>query len=344
MQRLKVNIPNYEYDICIGKGIINNVSNLIKEIYSGEKLLVITDQNVYNIYGDQIKHLLKQFKTEVIVVASGEDSKSLECLEIVYRKLVEARITRKDLIIAFGGGVVGDLAGFSASTILRGVPFIQIPTTLLAQVDSSVGGKVAVNLKEGKNLVGSFYQPKMVIIDTDFLNTLDKRVFSDGMGEVIKYGFIQDEALLEKLENTDNIFDIIDDIVYTCCYIKAKIVEEDEHETGIRMILNFGHTYGHGVEKYYDYHRYTHGEAVSIGMCMACKLGEKLGITNKDITDRLIKVLEKYNLPAELEISKQELNEYIKRDKKMESNKVNFLLLKNIGECIVQKLELEVLK
>ncbi len=237
--------------------------------------------------------------------------------------------------------VVGDLAGYAAASLLRGIPFIQIPTTVLAQVDSSVGGKVAIDLPQGKNLVGAFYQPKLVLIDPECLRTLNARVLSDGMAEVIKYGAIRDAALFERLENIKNreeLFAKIGEIVYTCCDIKRCVVEEDELDTGGRMILNFGHTFGHAIEKQYHYETYTHGEAVGIGMVMACGYGERCGITPAGTADRMMRILSQYRLPTNVEMDPGVLRGAMAVDKKGEGSRINLILLRDIGKVCIEKI------
>jgi 3-dehydroquinate synthase len=242
-----------------------------------------------------------------------------------------------------GGGVVGDMGGFVASTYLRGIPFIQIPTTLLSQVDSSIGGKVAVNLPEGKNLVGSFYHPNAVFIDTEALDTLDTRVFNDGMSEVIKYGCIKDNELFNKLLNYKDIAELkenLEDIIFNCCYIKKLVVEADEKETGERMLLNFGHTIGHAIEKYFNYKEYTHGEAVAIGMNLISALAEKDGLTEAGTNEVIKKILIKYCLPLEVKnLDTNKIIDTIKLDKKNIEKDLNIILLNRIGDSYIHKLD-----
>ena len=245
------------------------------------------------------------------------------------------------MIIAFGGGVVGDVAGFAASTYLRGIPYIQVPTTLLSQVDSSIGGKVAVNLNVGKNLVGSFYQPRLVLIDTKVLDTLPDRYIKDGMAEVIKYACIEDEEFFDFLNNLDvsNLSSNIEDIVYKCCNVKKLYVEEDEKDTDIRMKLNFGHTIGHAIEKYFDYKKYTHGEAVAMGMYNITVNSEESGYTKEGTSEKIKGILIRFGLEYSLpEMDREILEQTIKNDKKNLSNKLNLIYLKKIGEAnIVSK-------
>lgn len=342
MRNLRVNIPSREYNIYIENGLLNRCGELISEVFGGEKIAVVTDSNVFPLYAKTVEESLKNsgFKATVITVPAGEKSKSHKYLGFLYDELLKFGITRTDLIVALGGGVVGDLTGYAAASLLRGIPFVQIPTTLLAQVDSSVGGKVAVNLPQGKNLVGAFYQPKLVIIDPLCLKTLSPRVLSDGMAEVIKHGAIADEKLFETLENVkdnDDLFKKLGDIIYECCDIKRRVVEEDEHDTGGRMVLNFGHTFGHAIEKKYNYETYTHGEAVGAGMIMACEFGEKIGLTPQGTALRMTDILKKYDLPTEIEIGKDELTQAMAVDKKGDGSMISLILLGKIGRAVIKK-------
>lgn len=343
MKTLQVNIPEKEYTIYIDRGILSRCGELIKTVFQGEKIAVVTDTNVAPLYEKKVCDSLREqgFAVKTIVVPAGESSKCQEQLFRLYDEMLSFGLTRSDLVLALGGGVVGDLTGYAAASLLRGIPFIQIPTTLLAQVDSSVGGKVAIDLPRGKNLVGAFYQPKMVLIDPQCLTTLTDRVFSDGMAEVIKYGAIRDRALFEELENIQNreeLFAKMEEIVYTCCDIKRQIVEKDELDTGERMILNFGHTFGHAIEKQYHYETYTHGEAVGVGMLMALKYGEKQGVTAVGVAERMEAILTQYHLPTAVEITAQALCSAMAVDKKGEGNKINLILLREIGEVLISKI------
>lgn len=347
MDKLTVQLKEKTYDIVIQNGSFNDFGKSIKQVYSGDSITVITDENLYSIYGIDFESNLRfqGFKTNFIVIKAGESSKSIETLQEVYEKLVQFKITRGDLIVAFGGGVVGDLAGFAAATYLRGVQYIQIPTSLLAQVDSSIGGKVAVNLKEGKNLIGNFYHPKMVLIDPQLLKTLPERFIKDGMGEIIKYACIKDEklfSLLESIKSREQLMENIHYVIYTCCNIKRNIVEEDEKDLGIRMILNFGHTMGHCIEKYFDYEIYSHGEAISMGMYYITKNSENLYLTTKGTSERIKNILINYNI--EYELPNMDLNRVMdiaSIDKKNISGNLNVILLKDIGECFIEKIKIE---
>lgn len=345
MYTLKVELPNKNYKIHIEKDLLNSIGEKLKSLTNSNRIAIITDKNVNRIYGDKLSMSLKNegFATKIIAIDPGEQSKSLKIAESIYNGLLDFRINRSDLIIAFGGGVVGDLGGFVASTFLRGIPFIQIPTSLLAQVDSSVGGKVAVNLNRGKNLVGSFYHPEAVFIDTDLLRTLEKRHLYDGMAEVIKYGCIKDKKLFDDLlkhELEENLFENLDRIVLTCCSIKKEIVQRDEKDLGERMILNFGHTIGHGIEKYFNYSEYTHGEAVAIGMYNITKRSEEIGLSEKGISEALKNILKKYKLPYEMhQLDKNELIEAIKLDKKNTKENINIVLVKTIGKGFIHRIK-----
>ncbi|WP_432662899.1 3-dehydroquinate synthase [Wukongibacter baidiensis] len=344
MCTLEVNLPQKQYSIIIERGILGNIGGEIKKIYRGKKIAIITDSNVKALYGKEIINSLNEhdFETKIIVIEPGEKSKSLDVAKDIYEELLAFEITRGDMIIAFGGGVVGDLAGFVASTLLRGIPFIQIPSSLLAQIDSSVGGKVAVNLPQGKNLVGSFYHPEVVFIDPELLKTLDKRFLYDGMAEVIKYGCIRDKGLFEKLmkiKDEEEFFDNMEEIIQSCCTIKRDIVERDEKDTGERMLLNFGHTIGHAIEKHFGYKKYTHGEAVAMGMYNITKKSEELGITDEGTAKLIEEIIIKYNLPFEMpETNKEKIIGAIGLDKKNKGDNLNIVLLHRVGESFIKKI------
>lgn len=345
LNKLEVNVSQKTYPILIKKGIIEDIGYEIKKYFKSKRITVVTDYNVEKIYGEVIVQNLRSqgYEVHIISIKPGENSKSLDTLTQLYNQLLDNRMTRKDLIISFGGGVIGDLAGFAASTFLRGIQYIQVPTSLLAQIDSSIGGKVAVNLSKGKNLVGSFYHPEAVFIDPEILKTLPQRYLYDGMGEVIKYACIRDEELSKKLQaikNESELFSIIDEIIFKCCSIKREIVEKDEKEVGDRMLLNFGHTIGHAVEKAYNYDRYTHGEAVAIGMYYITQKSESLGITKAGTSNLIKELLIKFNLPYKLpKIEAEVLLKAVDIDKKSESDYLNLVLLSEIGDSFIKKIE-----
>ncbi|MCB2291091.1 3-dehydroquinate synthase [Clostridium sp. CS001] len=338
-----VNLPEKQYPIYIERGLIQNIGLEIKKIYVNKRIFIITDNNVEFLYGNKIESTLKKegFIVKKILIEPGENSKSFEALRSVCEEILEFGLSREDLIIAFGGGVVGDLGGFAASILLRGIAFIQIPTTLLAQVDSSVGGKVAINSKNGKNLIGSFYQPEAVFIDPDLLTSLSERVFNDGMAEVIKCAAIKDEGLFYSLlqyETKETLINDIGEIIYICCNIKKNVVQVDEKDMGERMLLNFGHTIGHVIEKMFNYETFTHGEAVAMGMIAITKNSETLGITEKGSAALLIKLINKYNLYSELpSMDRDEFFKALLLDKKNINEDINLILLKKIGCGFIKK-------
>lgn len=345
MKTLNMNLEENSYSIFIEKGIMNKIGERISDIYSGEKIVLITDDNVNKFYGDKICENIKKSGYNVfkIVIKAGEKSKNINTLNKVYLKLAKFKITRSDLIVTLGGGVVGDLGGFAAATFLRGISYVQIPTSLLAQIDSSIGGKVAVDLEVGKNLVGNFYQPKAVFIDPLFLETLEKKFLHDGMGEVIKYGAIRDKVLFENLEKYKDDYELIENIEYvihTCCTIKKQVVENDEKDNGERMILNFGHTIGHAVEEFFNYEKFTHGEGVAYGMYAISKNSEKMGITKEGTSERLKNVIKKYELPHVIgKIENEKIYEIASLDKKNRGSFINLILLKEIGDCFIKEID-----
>lgn len=344
MQKIFVDLESKKYDILIDSDLLKKIPAIIKEKYDHKKYLIVTDENVSKLYLSELVSFFETLHIEVVthIIPVGETSKSLKELDLIYDNLVTNNFTRKDAIISFGGGVTGDLSGFAASTYLRGIDFIQIPTTLLSQVDSSVGGKVGINLKHGKNLVGSFYQPIAVYIDIDVLKSLNDREYNSGLAEIIKYACIYDENLFDKLnsyKNLDNFKENIIDIIKICLDIKVKFVEKDEKENDLRKHLNFGHTIGHGIEKYFEYDKYNHGEGVSIGMYYILRGSYKLGLVDKKIFIRLKNILKKYNLIYECEISDtKKLMSYIKNDKKSLGDNIDVILLKKIGESKIERI------
>lgn len=325
MREITVTLQNHSYPIRIERGLFAHAADFLP---SG-KAAVITDENVNRYYGDIFPGLPK------LVLPAGEETKSPEYLLQCYAFLLENGITRKDCVIALGGGVIGDLVGFAAATLLRGIPYIQIPTTLLAQVDSSVGGKTAIDLPEGKNLAGAFYHPQAVLIDPNCLSTLPPRQVACGMAEVIKYGCILDEPLLTALEEGS-----IDEeeIIYRCCNWKREVVEEDPEDRGRRMILNFGHTYGHCAERAFGYSGITHGEGVAAGMVRFARLGEELGLSEAGTENRIRALCKKYDLPEKIAVSKEVLRGTLVHDKKGEHGDINIVLLRKAGESFLHKL------
>lgn len=344
MSSLRVNLPGREYDILCERGALDRVGTLVRPLLRGKLAAIVTDSNVEPLYAARVARSLHLagFQAAVLEIPAGEGSKCPEVLAEVWEQLMDVGLSRSDAIIALGGGVVGDLSGFAAATILRGVDFVQVPTTLLAQVDSSVGGKVAVDLRAGKNLAGAFYQPKMVIMDPECLQTLPDRVFSDGMAEVVKYGCIWDRELFDdiaRLGSREKIMAHIEKIVLRCCDIKRQVVERDEKDTGLRMLLNFGHTLGHVYEKAYNYETYTHGEAVAAGMVKAARLGAKLNITPGDAAEEIAAVLRKFSLPTEIEATEADCAETLTKDKKGDGADISFIVLREIGKAEAVKIK-----
>lgn len=342
MRILNVIHKNGNYNIYIKRDILSELIQYLKDNFNHKKIAVITDKNLESLYGKMLNEAITEngFTNKIISVKPGEESKSLNTLQEIYKELSNFKIKRDDLIITFGGGVVGDLGGFAASTYLRGIQYVQVPTSLLAQVDSSIGGKVAVDLPWGKNLVGSFYHPAAVFMDPEFLKTLNKKYLHDGLAEVIKYGFIRDKNIIDKLmkfENDMELSENIEDIIYACCGIKKSVVEIDEKDFGERMLLNFGHTLGHAIEKDFNYKKYTHGEAVGIGMYCITRKSEQMGITDKGTSELIKTVLKKYELPYEMpEVNRQDIFDTIALDKKSSSEGINLILLKKTGEAFIR--------
>jgi len=340
-RKIHIDLGSRSYDIFIKNNILAKTSDYLTGLGLGKKCVVITNDVVKQWYLDPLVDNLSAggFDVNTIILPDGETTKSITYLEKIYHKMLDARLDRNCFVVALGGGVVGDLSGFAASSYMRGVPFVQIPTTLLSQVDSSVGGKTGINLKEGKNLVGAFYQPKTVIIDPLVLNTLEPRHLKAGFAEVIKYGVIQDKKFFHYLmDNLDGIFALeetaLAHIIAVSCKTKAYVVEQDERESGLRVILNFGHTIGHAIEALTEYGSYVHGEAVAVGMVAACRLAEQVtGFSKKD-TEQVKKLVLKSGLPADIpnELSSDKIIECMKHDKKVKDDKIRFILPDEIGK------------
>ena len=337
METVRVELGANSYNILIGEKIFAEVGKFISESNCTKKILVVTDTNVFPVCAMNLTKFLDA-EIEIFKIEAGETSKTLQSAEKIYTAAIELGLDRKSLIIALGGGVVGDLAGFVAATYLRGVPFIQIPTSLLAQVDSSVGGKTAVNHALGKNLIGAFYQPKAVFIDLETLQTLPEREIKSGLGEVVKYGIISDENFFAYLENNaekilNRDAEVMAKIVKRSCEIKAEVVGKDEKESDLRRILNFGHTIAHAVEEETDYKKYRHGEAVAVGMLGAAYISEQLGKISAAEVNRLKNLLERLNLMTHCEgCDVDKMYSATFRDKKVLNGKINWVLMKKFGE------------
>ena len=336
--KLTVNLKENSYPIYIENGILTKSGEYISQIFKGQKIMIVSDDNVFPLYGQQVIDSLRDYECHFLVLPHGEPTKSFQSLPNIYTAMLDAKLTRSDLVIALGGGVIGDLAGFAAASYLRGIKLVQIPTSLLAQVDSSVGGKVAVDLPQGKNLVGAFYQPKMVLIDPDVLNTLPEHFIKDGMGEVIKYGCIKDAGLFDRLcahSSFENLKPELSEIIARCVDIKRIVVEADQFDTGERMLLNFGHTLAHTIEQHYNYERESHGEAVGIGMYQITRMSEEKGLTISGCSDQIKKALDIYGLPSSCGLPVADLTKAITLDKKNLNGNLNVILLKAIGDSYV---------
>ena len=328
------------YTIRIERGALDQLGAYCASLFApGKKAVVITDTHVAPLYLERVSTSLRNAGFDVTSCAfpAGEPSKRLSTIEGIYGHMAQAHITRSDFAVALGGGVTGDMAGFAAASYLRGIPLVLVPTTLISPVDSSVGGKTGVDLPQGKNLVGAFWQPSFVLIDPDTLNTLSPHFFADGMGEVIKYGCIKSRALFDLLIETEDITSIMEDVIYRCVDIKRDVVERDEFDTGERALLNFGHTFGHALEKLHQYQGLSHGAAVGIGMVMMARLGEKAGFTAPGTADKIAAALEKYHLPVHSDLPLSQIVEATASDKKSTGSSINLVLLKDIGESFVHK-------
>ena len=353
MIKLKVDLGPRSYPIFIGEGILEKLGEMGQIYGFGKKIVVITDTNVDRILGTEIRKSLKGVWPcfEIVTVARGERAKTLANAERIVTRMLELGCERSTAVIAIGGGVVGDLAGFVASVYKRGVPLIQVPTTLLAQVDASVGGKTAVNHRLGKNMIGTFHQPSLVWIDLSVLRTLPKREINCGLGEVIKYGIIEDADLFTLIEeNLDNIFalepSLMQEIVKRCCEIKSAVVSKDERDRGLRMILNFGHTVGHALEAALGYKRIAHGEAILLGMLAESKVALDLGLLGRGDWDRIQRLIEEFALADKLaDLNVDEVIQFMLDDKKVLDDKLRLPLPSEIGRTeIVESLEHDLLR
>lgn len=336
--KLRVDLEN-PYEIEIGSNIIKKLNRYLKENYKNSKILIISDDLVYEIHGKKLERELEGFSYKKFILKNGEESKSTENLVKILEFAAENEYRRNDLFIAFGGGVVGDISALSASLYLRGLDFIMIPTTFLSSIDSSVGGKTAVNLKAGKNLCGSFYQPKKVFIDTDFLKTLSDYYFKDGLAEAIKYGMIRDKSIFDEIskENVGKTYENLPEIIKKCLEIKKEVVKEDEKDFGIRQILNYGHTFAHAIEINSNF-KISHGHAVALGM--------KIMVKNfyPEFFDDFVKVLIKYDLDYYINFDTDEIIKICKLDKKSRKDKINIIVVKKLGTCEILNIDFKDLR
>ncbi|MCF6156450.1 MAG: 3-dehydroquinate synthase [Candidatus Brocadia sp.] len=342
MKTIRVNLSSNSYNISIDKGILGKIGDILVKEKEPCKTLLITDKNIEKVYGNIVSESLvrNKFDVRLIPLKPGEEQKTMETALALYDACFDHKLDRSSLIVALGGGVVGDISGFVAATFMRGIPFIQVPTTLLAQVDSSIGGKVAVNHPKGKNMIGSFYQPRAVFIDTDTLSTLPAAELVAGLVEVIKYGVIRDAELFEYIEKS--LYDILQlndtallKIIAMSCQIKAHVVEEDEKETHLRAILNYGHTIGHAIETVTDYKKYRHGEAVAIGMLYATRIAIEMGLTDHVVLERQLSLIQRLGLPLHTGLKSEDIVKALYTDKKVISGRLRFILPIKIGEVII---------
>ena len=344
MEKIKVRHSSGEYTIYAGGGILDAaVGEFIKERGGRyDRVYIVSDSNVFPLYGELLHEIFVKYgiqPTGSYAFAAGEQSKTLATVSELYARFAAAHLTRRSLVVALGGGVCGDMVGFAAATYLRGVDILQIPTTLLSQIDSSIGGKTGVDLDIGKNLVGAFWQPVAVIADSNFFESLPERYLRDGMGEAIKYGCIADEKLFAEVADKSVA---MSDLIGGCMKIKARVVEEDEQETGIRVILNYGHTLGHAVEKLGNFTRFSHGESVGIGMLLAARIGERLGYP--PVYDKIKAALIAWGLPTEAGYTPDELLSVAASDKKRSGDSITFVLLERLGKAVSHKLTLDELR
>ncbi len=343
MITLKVNLGDRSYPICIGQNLLSQ-SELITQHIPGNSTLIVTNETVAPLYLEKVENSLNDIRHQSLVLPDGEEHKNLDVLNTIYDFLLKNRFDRNTTLIALGGGVIGDITGFAAASYQRGVHLIQIPTTLLSQVDSSVGGKTAVNHPLGKNMIGAFYQPKAVIADTSTLDTLEDRQLSSGLSEVIKYGLIRDPEFLEWLEdNIDNLIDRDPDAlayaIERSCKNKAEVVAADEKESGQRALLNLGHTFGHAIEAGMGYGTWLHGEAVASGMVIAARVSSKLGWLSEQDVDRVINIIERAHLPVKApeKMSADRFLELMAIDKKVSDGILKLVLYKGIGKAVITK-------
>jgi 3-dehydroquinate synthase len=346
MEIVKVDLGARSYEILIGPGLMPSLGERIKAAGLSGRAGIVTNDTVGPIYAKGVTDSIRDagFETTTISLPDGEKYKSIDSATRIYDRLLTERFDRKSFLVALGGGVIGDITGFAAATYMRGIDFVQVPTTLLSQVDSSVGGKTGVNHPLGKNMIGAFHQPRLVLADVDTLKTLPKEEFVSGLAEVVKYGVIRDAEFFRWLEdNADSVTkmqpDALVHLIRRSCEIKAEVVGEDEREGGLRAILNFGHTVGHAAESLTDYTGYRHGEAISIGMVAAAKLAVAEGLCAPDVAERLARLLTRFGLPTEFpkNLSFGAVLESIGHDKKAEGGKVKFVLPKRIGEVVITR-------
>ena len=342
MNSIKVDLRETPYTINIEHGLLSKMSKLLAKYNNGQKWIIITQPNIAELHGYLLLESLKRFgfNAQILTVPDGEHTKKLSQIEKLYNQLLELQCDRSTMLIAMGGGVIGDITGFLAATFMRGIKYIQIPTTLLAMIDSSIGGKTGINLEKGKNLVGAIYQPQAVLIDPEILATLPTRELISGFGEMLKYGLIKDINFFELLSDSNFIFELndnkkVEEAIAISCEIKAKIVTKDEREQGLRQILNFGHTIGHAFEIFGNYELLKHGEAVAYGMLCSSWISCKNDLISENEFEQIESIIRNISLPKLPSLPKEQMLELIRRDKKFKNGKLNFVLLNGIGKAII---------
>ena len=331
------------YDIIIGKDIFNLIPSKIKELTKARTVAVITDDNVDRLYSEDMLQMLRAEGLSAVkfVFTHGEEHKTMDTVCEILEFLAENNVTRSDLILALGGGIVGDVAGYAASSYLRGIDFIQVPTTFLAAIDSSVGGKTGVNLRAGKNLAGAFYQPRLVLCNTRVFDTLPKENFKEGVAEAIKYGVICDKELFDLLSEGET-WDL-ESVIERCVAIKADIVSQDEFDIGKRQLLNLGHTVAHAIEKTKNY-EISHGIAVGIGMSIISEISDRMGWSCEDTNSKIVRCLENNGIPTSIDVNNEEMLTVMARDKKINADMINLVIPKKIGECVLKSIRVCELK
>ncbi|MEW6161721.1 MAG: 3-dehydroquinate synthase [Nitrospirota bacterium] len=346
MEKIRVELGERSYDISIGSDTLRGIGDCIKSFGLSPRIAIVSNPTVFSLYGKCVSDSVKKagFNLLTVIMPDGEEYKDLLWVQHIYNELLKHKLDRSSALIALGGGVIGDITGFAASTYMRGISYIQVPTTLLAQVDSSVGGKTGVNHKLGKNMIGTFWQPRLVWIDVETPKTLPKKELLAGLAEVIKYGVIWDEELFNflkaersKILNLDS--KSIMHIIKRSCEIKAEVVSRDERESGLRAILNFGHTIGHAIETVTEYRRYLHGEAVAVGMCLEAKLSSMLTFIDNDEVLRIKALIDSYGLPSEIpaDLDIKHLLSFMELDKKAVSGELKFILPEKIGSVRIYR-------
>ncbi|MDI6889411.1 MAG: 3-dehydroquinate synthase [Thermodesulfovibrionales bacterium] len=346
MEKIRVELAERSYDIVIGSDILRGIGDNLKSFGLSPRIAIVSNPTVFSLYGKCVSDSVKKagFDLLTVTIPDGEEYKDLLWVQHIYDELLKHKLDRSSALIALGGGVIGDITGFAASTYMRGISYIQVPTTLLAQVDSSVGGKTGVNHKLGKNMIGTFWQPRLVWIDVETLKTLPKKELLAGLAEVIKYGVIWDEKLFDFLGvNKNKILsldrDALTHIIKRSCEIKAEVVSRDERESGLRVILNYGHTTGHAIETVTEYKKYLHGEAVAIGMCLEARLSSMLTFIDNNKVLRIKSLVESYGLPSEMpaDIDIRHILSSMELDKKAVAGELKFILPEKIGSVRIYR-------